>query len=570
MAKPLLIKTIKRIILGLVGVAVLAGMFWYINTYIYQFYASSPTVNVDSSNTIATVTEGDEFNVVIRFANHNIETVDLVLTFDKDKLSYQNAVSSLPANYFKNPPDYYKVTDAGANKSQLRLILLANSNVQRANALTVNLRFKALKSGITTVAVDKDSVIAGIDASNKAVNFEEDLTKASRQIVIEAPQGPTATPIVTVQPTVATTVAPTSQTTPTVTNVPSVTTQPTTIPTPTPPWQNTNYTTTTVFGIVQDADEGGIGIAGKYWRKDNTVCANATYPSSAQMNISGNYIDKCQGFNNLPYFLTVVNNPGSNIAYQLQNIPEGYECVSWEHRLRIKSDGSPFTKAEGTGCTTGPLEIVVNNATSSYENSHLLWFKIRRVVEPTPTSPLEQYESVLNMSVKFQGIQQAPREQYRKLGVNVILKGGGQSVKEQLVEFTAQPNGTWTGALGVDGINAATKYELILKGAKHLAKKICENTPSEQLGGTYRCTDANINLQKGENTLNFSGIILLGGDLPQQDGIINALDFAFVRQNLGSQSPEDLIRGDINLDGIIDTQDHTAIKTALEFKYDEE
>src|SRR5690606_6089514 len=110
----------------------------------------------------------------------------------------------------------------------------------------------------------------------------------------------------------------------------------------------------------------------------------------------------------------------------------------------------------------------------------------------------------------------------------------------------------------------------IIKGSKHLAKKICTNTPSEQLGGTYRCDEPTMNLQEGNNDLNFTGIILLGGDLPQQDGLINALDFAFIRQNLGSQDPQNLIRGDLNLDGIIDTQDHTIIKTALDFKYDEE
>lgn len=782
MAKPLLIKTFKRIFFGLICVAILGAMFWYINTYIYQFYAASPTVTVDSSSTIAKVTQGNEFNVVIGFADQNIETIDLVLTFDKDKLSYQNTVTSLPANYFKNPPDFVKVTDAGGNKSQLRMILLANTNVQRAKSLTVNLKFKALSTGTATVTVDQKSVIAGTDNSNKAVNFEEDLTKANRQITIEAPLGSTKELVghwrmddnvngnnqvisdssgknnhgsskngtnnqgvnctingkfgrgcsfdgiddyvqvpaaaafnfnqnnpftialwvrptssipmlfvnkqqnttnefvysvginsankyyfdvskqnsqastafssenvvvgqwthiaavsdgvktslyingalqgqpkdiafsgatqslanlyfgqgytnslrtagdlddiriynyaltegeidallvsnITVTPSVGpSTITPTPTTSPSVS--PSV--SPTNDPTPTPPWVNTDYTTTTVFGIVQDADENGVGVQGKYWRKDASVCANATYSNSAQMNINGNYLDKCQGFNNQPYFLTVVNNPGNNVAYQLSNLPEGYECVSWEHRLRIKSDGSPFTKAQGEGCSTGPLEIVVNNESSSYENSHLIWFKIRQVQEPTPTSPLEQFESVLNMTVKFQGIHQAPREQYRKLQVNVLLKGGGQDVKQQTVEFTAQTDGTWTGSMGVDGINAATKYELILKGAKHLAKKVCVNSPSEQLPGTYRCTEANVSLVKGENNLDFSNIILLGGDLPQQDGIINALDFAFVRQNLGSQVPDDLIRGDLNLDGIIDTQDHTIIKTALDFKYDED
>ena len=553
----------KRILLGLIGVLVVAGMFWYINTYIYKFYASSPTIKVDST-TPAQVNKDAQFDVNLNFSNANIKAIDainLVLTFDKDKLSYQNSFTVLPtSNYFKATTG--TVTDVGSNRSQLRLLLLANENIAQQKTIAVSLKFKALNVGTATIKTEPATEIAGTDGSNNAVTYEEDLANATKQIQINA--SPTITP--SISPSVI--VSPSIIISPSVS--PTVGVTATSTPTPTPPWQNTNYTTTTVYGVVQDVDTDGVSIAGKYWRKDASICANATYSNSAQMNISGNFIDKCQGLNNIPYFLTVVQNPGNNLAYQLQNIPAGYECVGWEHRLRIKSDGQPFTKTQGTGCTTGPLEIIVNNAQSSYENSHFIWFKIRQVVEPTPTSPLEQFESVLNMKVKLQGIPTAPREQYRKFNINVILKGGGQTVKEQTVEFTAQEDGTWIGALGVDGVNAATKYELVLKGAKHLAKKVCVNIPSEQLGGTYRCGEPNISLQKGENNLDFSGIILLGGDLPAQDGIINALDFAFVRQHLGSQNPDDLTRGDLNLDGIIDTQDHTIIKTALDFKYDEE
>ncbi len=772
MAKPLLIKTMKRILLGLIGVAVIGAMFWYVNTYIYKFYATSPTINVQSG-TQTSVKVGENFRANLTFSNQNIKAIDainLILTFDKDKLSFQNEIIVLPdGNYFK--PTTGVVSDAGTNKSQLRLLLLANENVTPQKSLSVNILFKALQAGTATIKVEPTTEIGGIDATNNAVTYEENLDAATKQITIEAGttgniiahwkmddnvtgnnktiddfissndaltvaganttgvnctvagkmdkscsfdgvddylkgttnltfgtkasitgwikttdtdgaifgivspsysnslalriaggkvQGltdyssnwpnnsVTSAKTVTdnqwhyvafvvedttgyiyidgildgkkemasssgftdnswaigysdaswapayyagqiddlklynvaltpdqimveagITPTVSPSVGPSLS--PVVSpSVSPSTTAPTATPLPTPPWVNTNYSTTSVFGIIQDVDENGEVISGKYWRKDASVCANATYSNSPQMNISGMYTDQCKSFNNIPYFFTIVQNPGTNIAYQLQNIPDGYECVGWEQRLRIKSDGKPFAKASGNGCTTGPLEITVNNAESSYENSHFMLFKIRKTVEPTPTSILEKYESVLNMRVKLQGIANAPREQYRKIKVNVTLKGGGQTVKQEQVEFTAQSDGTWTGGLGVDGINAATKYEVILKGAKHLAKRICANNPSEQLGGTYRCTDANMTLQKGANDLNFSGIILLGGDLPAQDGLINALDFAFIRQNLGNQDPQNLIRGDLNLDGIIDTQDHTIVKTALDFKYDEE
>ncbi len=877
MAKPLLIKTMKRIILGLIGVAVLAGMFWYINTYIYEFYASEPTIKIDLSEK-ATVKVGQEFNVLIGFPK-NVESLDLVLRYDTDKLSYLDSVSSIPANYFKAPQ---KIT-SGSN-TELRLIFLASDKVARSNNVTLNLKFKALKAGDASIAVDKKTVIAGVD-NNNAVNYKSDLSKASKPVSIEGPvQGGTQelvghwkmddnvtgdnkriedssgrnnhgtskasnpaagggatnagvdctiagklggackmdgiddhivvpsadslnfnqnnpfTIALWVRPTttnpmlfvnkqrnatneftysvgqnnqakyyfdvskqnstystvlsttnvvanqwthlaavsdgsktmlyvngalqgnskpIAFTGATKSEATlffghgynntlrtsgdlddiriynyaltekqitdlanqdsqnssiqinamnvegtpvpvrgmsytyncgsyPNCFSTPAENVSSYTVdaigtweggggivlhenqvllgvtpspgggsqntknnedepnntwfngvtwqnywwpeypqtgsyslnfivgtstvpePTPTPPWENTNYDTTTVYGIVQSTDESGSLLAGEYWRKDDSICANADYNNAPNMRINTHALDQCEGFNNIPYFLTVVQNPGNNLAYQLQNLPEGYECVGWEHRLRIKSDGKPFEAGKGNGCNTGPLNINVNNAESSYNNSHFILFKIRQIVEPTPTSPLEQFESVLNMKVRFQGIQTAPREQYRKLNARVTLKGGGQEVKTETIEFTAQEDGTWNGSMGVDGINSTTKYEVIIKGSKHLAKKICTNSPSEQLGGTYRCDEPAMNLQEGNNDLNFTGIILLGGDLPQQDGLINALDFAFIRQNLGSQDPQNLIRGDLNLDGIIDTQDHTIIKTALDFKYDEE
>jgi hypothetical protein len=672
MAKPLLIKTFKRILLGLIGVAVIAGMFWFVNTYVYKFYAANPTVKVDSSTTVAKVSTGNDFNVVLGFSNANIkaiDAIDLIVTYDKDKLIYQNSVSSLPVDNYFRPPSYSKITDLPNNKSQLRLILLANDAVKPLNNLTVNLKFRAMSPGTATIAVENNTTIAGTDGANKAVTYDENLDTAKKVITIEGvsnitptvTSAPYATTVPTNNPTTIPSNPPTITSTvwkstnllvgstaqvkmsgtadtskvnvlilgntrtvtdyrfaektnipvvnkkwevtlfpvvpnfsdsmlayPTVSdgtfaikanptelffisnpNVPTVTPSASPTATPTPPWQNTNYNTTTFYGIVQEVDENGVGIPGRYWRKDATVCANATYPSLAKMNINGNSLDKCEGFNNIPYFLTVVPNNAVSAAF-LSAVPEGYECVGWEHRLRVKSDGKPLVKDEGTGCSTGPLDISVNNANSSYENSHFLLFKIKRTVEPTPTSELTKYQSVLNMKVRFQGIPEAPKVQYGKMNVNVMLKGGGQQVKKQLVEFTAQSDGVWTGSMGVDGISDITKYELLIKGPKHLTKKICANNPSEQIPGTYRCQNADINLQKGDNNLDFSNIILLGGDLPQQDGIINALDFAFVRQHLGSQNPDDLARGDINLDGIIDTQDHTIIKTALEFKYDEE
>ncbi|PIZ65644.1 hypothetical protein COY14_01950 [Candidatus Roizmanbacteria bacterium CG_4_10_14_0_2_um_filter_36_9] len=109
----------------------------------------------------------------------------------------------------------------------------------------------------------------------------------------------------------------------------------------------------------------------------------------------------------------------------------------------------------------------------------------------------------------------------------------------------------------------------MIKGPKHLQKKICVNNPLEVIPGTYNCKKGEITLQNGEQTLDFLGIYLLAGDLPLQNGLIDAVDIIYVKSNLGSKDPEVVSRADLNLDGIVDSQDYTMIINALSFKYDE-
>ena len=142
---------------------------------------------------------------------------------------------------------------------------------------------------------------------------------------------------------------------------------------------------------------------------------------------------------------------------------------------------------------------------------------------------------------------------------------------EKKAMFTAQSDGTWTGTVVFDDIKSSLVGTIYIKGPKHIKKKICSNNPSEPVPGGYRCGEFElIELKKGENTLDFSSIVLLAGDLPIQNGVVDAVDLAFIRQTLTNQDSEKLIRGDLNLDGIIDTQDFSMVLSALGFKYDEE
>ena len=173
----------------------------------------------------------------------------------------------------------------------------------------------------------------------------------------------------------------------------------------------------------------------------------------------------------------------------------------------------------------------------------------------------------VNYRIKFQGITGQPKNATSidaKLG---IYRASGEQIDTRSVKFTPQADGTWVADTEYKNI-PDTNYYVTIKGPKHLQKKICEINPKEVVSGTYRCKNGGINF-KENNTFDFSQIYMLAGDLPLQNGIIDAVDIIYIRSNFGSQSAEVVARGDLNYDGIVDSQDYTIILNALAFKYDE-
>ena len=62
------------------------------------------------------------------------------------------------------------------------------------------------------------------------------------------------------------------------------------------------------------------------------------------------------------------------------------------------------------------------------------------------------------------------------------------------------------------------------------------------------------------------------GDLPQQDGVVNSYDISLARNNIGvagSYDPAVLALADLNLDGIVDSQDYSLVIAALSIRADE-
>jgi len=223
--------------------------------------------------------------------------------------------------------------------------------------------------------------------------------------------------------------------------------------------------------------------------------------------------------------------------------------------------GFSMITASGALNTIGAKLNNTVTATAATGNSNL--------TTPTPTGGSTENIS-LNLKLKFQGITKKPN--IDTMSVKVKLGGLFPTTDYQTATFTSDDKGVWSGTVSFDAVSGPPAYNVYVKGPKHLQKKICNSVPTESAAGagTYRCTNGNITLVAGSNNLDFSGITLLVGDLPDQDGATNSYDISLVRNNLNKTDAETLRLADLNLDGKVDTQDYSLVIAALSVRSDEE
>ncbi|OGK25517.1 hypothetical protein A3D76_06110 [Candidatus Roizmanbacteria bacterium RIFCSPHIGHO2_02_FULL_37_9b] len=189
---------------------------------------------------------------------------------------------------------------------------------------------------------------------------------------------------------------------------------------------------------------------------------------------------------------------------------------------------------------------------------------------PTITYIPSGVAMTLDLKLKFQGILGRPNRS-NTVPVKVTVSSAGMSTPQSIsANFSVDNNGIWSGSVYFASLLEAPDYKILVKGPMHLQKRVCDSGPSEGAPGSYFCQDGKIQLQAGTNYLDFSGIHLLAGDIPQQDGLVNSYDVSFIRNNLGKTDPILLAQGDLNFDGIIDTQDHSLAIAALAIRTDDE
>ena len=174
----------------------------------------------------------------------------------------------------------------------------------------------------------------------------------------------------------------------------------------------------------------------------------------------------------------------------------------------------------------------------------------------------------LNIKLKIQGIANKPAGDLGTLNIKFRLydENTEKYTDNDGAVFTAADNGIWSGIVDFNNVIPSHKYTFYVKGPFQVQKKICNKTPTETDGGTYRCAKGTITLKAGENDINLSGITLLSGDLPVQDGTISAYDISMIRNNLGSDNSN----CDVNRDGKCDTQDYSLLISTLSIKNDEQ
>lgn len=188
-------------------------------------------------------------------------------------------------------------------------------------------------------------------------------------------------------------------------------------------------------------------------------------------------------------------------------------------------------------------------------------------VSPQPTGT---NDPTFNFKLKFQGINKKPADKYNSIPVKISAVDGTGVKIEGSGTFTADDAGVWTGKVSFKGLKTGTGFYFLVKGPKHIQKRICTLAPTEQYPGSYRCRGQERITLAADSVPDFSKIYLLTGDLPNQDGLVDSYDLSLIRNNIGKTDDNVIKLADLNFDGIVDTQDHSLIIAALSIAYDEE
>ncbi len=187
-------------------------------------------------------------------------------------------------------------------------------------------------------------------------------------------------------------------------------------------------------------------------------------------------------------------------------------------------------------------------------------------IPPTPT-PLPATSVNLNLTMKFQGITSSGVKSKTISGVKVqLVQGSGQAAQYSLPQYitvTMDEAGLWHGNAVFPNVKPGKDYALLIKGPKHLQKRICENDATESAPGIYICTEGKINLESNNNSLDTSGVTEMIGDVGIQDSILNSYDLSFIQNTIRKTSKSSGADADVNYDGVVNKTDYDLLIYSL-------
>jgi hypothetical protein len=175
-------------------------------------------------------------------------------------------------------------------------------------------------------------------------------------------------------------------------------------------------------------------------------------------------------------------------------------------------------------------------------------------------------DTTFNIKLKFNGIDQTKGSVSPKVRVTLVDSSATTATAKTAVQeadFTSSNDGVFSGSVTFTKVEPKSTYYLLIKGPKHVQKKICSNSPTETYPGGYVCTNL-LTVTSGTNDINLSNIYLMAGDVPVQDGVVNSQDFGNVRTRFGKADYSSLEVADLNFDGVVNSQDFSLVTQTLQ------
>lgn len=248
--------------------------------------------------------------------------------------------------------------------------------------------------------------------------------------------------------------------------------------------------------------------------------------------------------------------------------PNSADCIQVRNSLRAtemdqQPDGSQKSpvcnggKETAPDCTTTPTATATTQPTATPVPGTPTATPVPNTPTATPT-PGTTSSVTIDLKLRLQGVFAKPINS-TPVPVKIRLVKNSQTLVSKTVNFNWQSTGILEAVVSLENVTAGGGYILYTKGPLHLERKICDYGPVEIAEGRYFCNGNTLTLNGGTNAIDATGILQLGGDIPDdkgnQDNLINSYDLSLIRNSIGTHDANLIKRLDINYDGAVDGHD---------------